>query len=176
MASGKTHTRVTVFHGTYFSLTLWLFGFYGVQWLALGFFYQIFTSPDRDLEGTIGEYYLRKYTGFLHIYWQNVWYPYAVSMKHRGKSHAVYGTIVRLIYLVSPFIITFTPFRDNHEIHPSRLLWRCAIAQVLCIPIVVTLVYIFVYYGAGALCLFITGVWLGDLLHCLWDQYFYTEG
>ena len=177
MANGHTHTKVTVFHGTYFSLALWLSGFYGVHWLALGFFYQIFSSPDLDVDnGNIGLHYLRKYTGFLHIYWRNIWYPYAVCMKHRGKSHAVYGTIVRLLYLVSPFILLYKPFRDDYDVHPSRLLASCAVAQILCIPIVLSLVYIFVSYGAGALCLFVTGVFLGDVLHCLFDQYFYTEG
>jgi hypothetical protein len=29
------------------------------------------------------------------------------------------------------------------------------------------------YYGVGAFCLFVTGVFVGDLLHLLFDNYIY---
>jgi len=171
MADGKTHTKITVFHGVYFSAILHLCGFHSIPAFAAGFFYQIFCSPDRDLNGSVGEYYLRKYTGFLHIYWQILWYPYAICMKHRGKSHATYGTVVRFLYLISPFIMLIPRFRDDQ---PPHVLY-CLASQVTAIPIQILIGYILARYGAGQLCLFITGVWMGDLLHLAWDGYYYRH-
>jgi len=171
MADGHTHTRMTLLHGAYFSSVLYLCNFHSVPAFAAGFVYQIFASPDRDLNGSVGEYYLRKYTGFLHIYWQILWYPYAICMKHRGKSHAIYGTIVRLLYLLSPFIITMPQLSDNSP--PVRILLNCLIAQFLCIPIQIMIGFFISYYGVGAFCLFVTGVFVGDLLHLLFDNYIY---
>jgi uncharacterized metal-binding protein len=168
MADGHTHTRVTVFHGVYLSLTLFIFGFHNVLALAAGFFYQIFCSPDTDVDnGNISLYYLRKYTGFLHVYWQTLWYPYAISMKHRGKSHAVYGTIVRLIFILSPAILLAPQFRDDN---PNRLLFHCVIAQILAIPLQIAAGFFIAYFGFGAFCLFITGIFLADILHLLFDS------
>lgn len=172
MADGHTHTRVTLFSGSVFSTTLLMMGFYDVQWLAAGFVYQILCSPDRDLnQSSIGEYYLRKCTLVLQYYWRSLWYPYSISMKHRGKSHATYGTAVRFLYLISPFIMLIPRFRDDE---PPNVLF-CLASQVLAIPIQILIGYVLAKYGVGQLCLFITGVWIGDLLHLAWDKYYYRH-
>lgn len=171
MADGHTHTKVTIFHGTYFSIVLHLCGFHSIPAFAAGFFYQIFSSPDLDVDGgNIGLYYLRKYTGFLHVYWRILWYPYAVCMKHRGKSHAIYGTIVRFMYLISPFIM-FMPLRDGNQ---PRFL-RCAVSQLMCVPIQIFIGFAIAKWGIGACCLFVTGVFLGDLIHLAFDGYWYKH-
>lgn len=172
MADGQTHTRVTLFSGSVFSTTLLMMGFYDVQWLAAGFVYQVFASCDLDVDnGNISLHYLRKFTFVLQHYWRVLWYPYTISMKHRGKSHATYGTLVRFLYLISPFIMLIPRFRDDE---PPNVLF-CLASQVLAIPIQIGIGYVLARYGIGQLCLFITGVWIGDMLHLAWDGYWYKH-
>lgn len=172
MASGKTHSSVTIVSGIVLSSVLSYLNFQNVQFLLVGFMYQVFCSPDRDLnQPSIGEYYLRKFTLVLNYYWRGLWYPYSIAMKHRGKSHAVYGTIVRFLYLISPFIMLVPRFRDDlppHIIH-------CAASQFLAIPIQLALVAFVAKYGIGSLCLFITGVLIGDLLHLAYDKHWFSH-
>lgn len=167
MANGKTHTRVTLVSGAVLSSTLWMAGFYDTHWLMAGFVYQVLCSPDRDLnQYSIGEYYLRKFTFVLQHYWRILWYPYSISMKHRGKSHATYGTVVRLIYLLSPFIMLIPRFRDDNQPH----VLYCLASQVMAIPIQIAIGYFIARWGIGSFCLFITGIWISDILHILWDS------
>lgn len=168
MSNGKTHTTATITQGCLVSLALLVAGFHEVHWLALGFFYQIFCSPDRDLnQPSIGEYYLKKFTLGLHYYWRWLWYPYSICMKHRGKSHAVYGTIVRFIYIMFP--ITVLLFRDNDNTNVYLCMIYIVVSHVLCIPLYFLAYFIFPYMGASGASLFITGVFLADVLHILFD-------
>lgn len=172
MADGHTHSRVTLFSGTVLSSTLLMMGFYDTQWLAAGFLYQVFVSCDQDVDsGNISLYYLRKYTFVMQHYWRVLWYPYATSMKHRGKSHAIYGTLVRFLYLISPFIMLIPRFRDDNG--PGVL--YCLVSQFLAIPIQILVGYVLARYGIGPACLFVTGVWCGDLLHLAYDGYWYKH-
>ena len=57
MADGKTHTRITLIHGAYFSAVLHMMGFHAVPAFAAGFVYQIFASADLDVDnGNISLY------------------------------------------------------------------------------------------------------------------------
>ena len=171
MASGRTHTQITLISGITFSATLAAMGFYSTPFLLAGFIYQILASPDRDIDGgTISEFYLRKYTFVLQHYWQFLWYPYALAMKHRGKSHAVTGTIVRLIYILFPSIMLLIPALRDDE---NNLVPYTVVAHVLNIPLLIAVYFFISTYGIGVFCLFIFGVFIGDLLHLAADSYYY---
>jgi uncharacterized metal-binding protein len=153
MSDGKTHLNVSIgasggivagsilFYITYDPLSIFL--------AAVGCWIQIIMSPDLDVDdGYIGDYYLRKVG--LEWWYDLFWYPYRIGFKHRSKwSHfPIISTLLRLIYLVSPIIIS-TIFSDQDSGNTPlslKIFALSIISQILAFPIWVIL-GIFYYYG-----------------------------
>lgn len=169
MASGRVHSRVSVFAGIIVSVALVYYEAKHTMWLLVGFLFQVFMSPDRDLnQPSIGEYYLRKHAFLLYHYWRSLWIPYGIVMRHRGKSHAIYGTIVRVIYIVFPLALAMFPILSDAKSEEVTL-WQYLVSQTLSTPFAVGMYLVIANFGIGVFCVFVSGIILADFLHILFD-------
>lgn len=57
----------------------------------------------------------------IKLLWRCFWLPYALAHKHRGSSHwPILGTVVRILYVSIPFVITGVYFNiDLSQFPPA---------------------------------------------------------
>lgn len=169
MASGKAHSTATIVTGV-LCVTVLLSQdlHYAVVPATIGFLFQIFASPDRDVNGgTRSEYYIRIISPAISSLWKTIWKPYALSMKHRGESHSLYGTFFRIVYFVFPFSVFF--FRDCHIKSDISLLGMCLVSQVLVLFFLLPLIAFDVSINFMSFMWFFLAVFLSDILHIIFD-------
>lgn len=172
MANGNTHSVASVAAGVGLGIAcyvIWRDIEYSAA-ISLGCFAQVFISPDRDVDGgTVSERYLRKISWILSLWWKLVWRPYSISMKHRGKSHAIYGTIGRLLYLMFP--ISIFAIKDSRCDNAMKLVIIALASQVFVMPLwgIIGIIS-FPYMNISNLALFVLGVFLSDIIHIIFDM------
>lgn len=171
MANGNTHSAASVVAGIGLGIVCYAASRnieYSVA-ISFGCFAQIFISPDRDVDGgTVSERYLRKISSILSLWWKLVWRPYSISMKHRGKSHALYGTIGRLLYLMFP--VSIFAIKDGYRDNMVKLAVLSIASQIFVVPFwcIVGIIF-FSYINISNITLFILGVFLSDVIHIVFD-------
>jgi uncharacterized metal-binding protein len=183
MACGKTHAASTkglaigVCAGGLASTQLYL-----DQILLIAAFIPIgiFMTPDHDVDsGNISFWYIRRYMGrTIEYIWYRAWMPYAVSYKHRSPlTHLpIISTVIRMIYLVFPFIVFVIRDQKNRYNFLQMLFFTTFAYMILiafwCIiltPLVA--VNFFGYDPIEILFLLFTALALSDLLHILFDSF-----
>lgn len=174
MSNGSIHTSVTVgvsagiIAGTFLSHL-------GIEYIpaaVIGCLMQIFLSPDLDVdEGYIANFYMRKIG--LNWWYNLFWYPYRIGFKHRSFwSHTpIIGTILRLFYLVIPFIINAASDQDRGNTPLSLKIFSLSIiSQIMSIPVWI-IIGIFYYYHLDYMHLVSWGIaiMICDFMHWIYD-------
>lgn len=168
MSSGYTHSTVTILS----SIGLSLLPTEQSAVLAVGCLAGTVLTPDLDLDGfTEADGIIRRGAGYLPMaYWRTLWRPYRIAVKHRSFwSHTpVLSTIVRLLYLVCPLIVSF--IKDQDSSGDVAVIGLSLIAQLFAVPFwgLVWLVYM---YPVEALW-FVCGLAVSDFAHWVFDQLF----
>lgn len=175
MSDGRVHTAVTVgvsagiIAGTFLSHL-------GIEYIpaaVIGCLTQIVMSCDLDVdEGYIGNFYMRKIG--LNWWYELFWYPYKIGFKHRSFwSHTpIISTILRLCYLLFPFIIVNAASDQDRGNTPLslKIFSLSVISQIMSIPIWI-IVGIFYYYHWDYMHLVSWGIGIGvaDFMHWIYD-------
>lgn len=171
MSSGKTHSVVSLSASIVTgSAVLFVTKSYEYAVISFsGFMFQILSSPDRDVNGgSVSEWHLRKINPFISLWWRLLWNPYSIAMKHRGKSHALHGTVARMLYLLfPPFVLLI---KDRSEVSTFKLLSLSIYSQLLAIPIILVVILLLDLFGIQGFSVFFISVLLGDILHLIFDK------
>lgn len=142
MSSGQHHAGMT--KGIASGITLGAISSYflspiEISLIAIGCLLGLFLSPDADVDGGyIGYFYIRKISGRMgESVWNIIWLPYQRALKHRSFwSHTpIIGTVVRLLFLVSPLIIII--IKDQSSTPFLEIIPRTIIAQIATIPFMI---------------------------------------
>lgn len=143
--------------------------------LASAGLFSLFVGPDLDVDSGNISHKLARETGKIPlVLWTIFWEPYGYAIKHRSKiSHMpILGTLLRLIYLVTPLSINVLVEDDRIR---RAIALSSGLSQILAIvPIVVifALVQALIYARidlAIFFALFIGQVMFNDFLHFIFD-------